>query len=287
MESVYYPDYSKFFQKPSDAPKDRVEFIWLGQAGFAFRYNDTTLIIDPYLSDYLSKKYKDGIFPHIRLMDMPILPENIKNLDILLSTHSHSDHMDPETIPKLTQANPNASIIIPGPTRDEAIKRGAPSKNIISAYSELPILIDEDLEIIPIPAAHEELQTDENGDHLFLGYIFKFGKIIAYHSGDCVPYDGLADLLKNNKVQIAFLPINGRDEYRRTNNIAGNFRISEVIEICKTTQIPKLVAHHFGMFAYNTVTDSELHSICDASSKELEIYIPQIHKLYVISENEK
>ena len=60
MKSVEYPNYAKFFKKPSDAPKDSVEFIWLGQAGFAFRYNNTTLIIDPYLSDYLSKKYKDG-----------------------------------------------------------------------------------------------------------------------------------------------------------------------------------------------------------------------------------
>jgi L-ascorbate metabolism protein UlaG (beta-lactamase superfamily) len=280
MESVEYPNYSKFFKKSSETSENTLEFIWLGQAGFAFRYNDITLIIDPYLSDFLAKKYKNGKFPHIRLIDIPIQPDQIFNIDVILSTHPHSDHMDPETLPKLAKSNPGVKIIVPGPAVEEAINRGAPGNFIIPAYSEQKIKITEEIEIIPIPAAHEEIKTNEKGEHLFLGYIFKFGNTSVYHSGDCVPYDELIRLLRKYKIQIAFLPINGRDDYRRENNIAGNFRISEVLEICKSASISQLVVHHFGMFAYNTVTNADLEYIKSQSSEYFEIVIPEMYRKY-------
>jgi L-ascorbate metabolism protein UlaG (beta-lactamase superfamily) len=280
MKCVKYPDYTQFFKKPSNSPKDSLEFIWLGQAGFAFRFNEISLIIDPYLSDYLSKKYKGKIFPHTRLMDIPIQPDAIYNLDLLLSTHSHSDHMDPETLPSLTRVNPSTKIIVPAPAVNQAISRGVPPGRIVSAFSEKSIKISETVEIIPIPAAHEVLKTDENGNHLYLGYIFKFGQLNAFHSGDCVPYDGLIELLTKYRVQVAFLPINGRDEHRQTHNIAGNFHISEVIEICKLVKISHLVVHHFGMFAYNTVTDEQLEDVRKISDSNLQIIIPEIFYKY-------
>ncbi len=282
IEFIDYPQYSKFFLKSSGTLKDILEFIWLGQAGFAFRYNDISLIIDPYLSDYLSKKYKNGIFPHIRLTEIPILPENIHNLDVLLSTHPHSDHMDPETIPQLVKSNPQLRIIVPAPTIEEAMKRGAPKNNIILAYSENPIIITDDIEIIPIPAAHEEIKKDELGNHFYLGYIFKFGQLTVYHSGDCIPYTELLNLIRKYEVEIAFLPINGRDEYRSLNNIAGNFQIPEVLHLCKIAPISQLIVHHFGMFEYNTVTKDQLEYIKSQSSSNLDITIPKVYRKYTI-----
>lgn len=280
MESTEYPNYKKFFRKPSNSPKNALDFIWLGQAGFAFRYNNTTHVVDPYLSNYLSKKYQDWVYPHVRLMDIPIQPEHIKDLDFLLLTHSHSDHMDPETLPAITKTNPHVKIIIPAPAMEEAVKHGAPTNNIILAFSEKTIKINSEIEIIPIPAAHEELKTDENGHHFYLGYIFRFGNRILYHSGDCVPYDGLLDLLIKYEVNLAFLPINGRDQSRRANNIAGNFYISEVLELCKDAKISQLVVHHFGMFAYNTVTNEQLGYIKSQSNTTLEIIIPEVFRKY-------
>ncbi|MBN2157274.1 MAG: MBL fold metallo-hydrolase [Candidatus Lokiarchaeota archaeon] len=282
MKAIPYPNYTNFFHKLSRSPKDTVEFIWLGQAGFGFRYNNISLIIDPYLSNYLSKKYKDSLFPHTRLMDIPIAPEQIKNLDFLISTHPHSDHMDPETIPLLFKGNPHMKFIIPAAAKEESIKRGAYSENLMPAISEKEIRISEEIVVIPIPAAHEELTKNEKGEHYYLGYIIKFGDHHLYHSGDCCPYDGLEQLLTQYGVQIAFLPINGRDEYRLSNGIAGNFRISEVLEICRKTSIHHLVVHHFGMFAYNTVTDGELEKLAECSTPDLGIIIPKMFYKYRI-----
>lgn len=40
--------------------------------------------------------------------------------------------------------------------------------------------------------------------------------------------------------------------------------------------------HHFGMFAYNTVTESELNDLRRKSSSNLHIIIPEINQIYKI-----
>ena len=61
-----------------------------------------------------------------------------------------------------------------------------------------------------IPAAHEQLATDEHGRHLYLGYIVRVGPITIYHSGDTVVYEGMADCFAHASVDVAILPINGK-----------------------------------------------------------------------------
>ncbi|TFG08006.1 MAG: MBL fold metallo-hydrolase [Promethearchaeota archaeon] len=266
-------------------PSGVIQLTWLGQAGFAIHFKNKLFIIDPYLSDYLSKKYKGKLFPHIRLMDIPILPEKIRNLDYILSTHAHSDHMDPETITVLSQNNPKCKMIVPSAEIEEAINRGARHEHLISANAEQIIKIDNDLKIIGMAAAHEKLKVNEKGEHHFLGYIFCLDEIKIYHSGDCIPYEGLSKKLKNLEIDIALLPINGRDEYRLENGIAGNFKIPEVLNLCKQAKIEHLIVHHFGMFAYNTVSDEQLRSLEKISSKNLKIIIPKINQAYKIIKN--
>ncbi|MCP4287321.1 MAG: MBL fold metallo-hydrolase, partial [Gammaproteobacteria bacterium] len=58
---------------------DEVHLWWLGQAGFALKYTDIVLLIDPYLSNFLAKKYKGKEFPHVRMMDPPLAPEEVRN----------------------------------------------------------------------------------------------------------------------------------------------------------------------------------------------------------------
>ena len=142
--------------------------------------------------------------------------------------------------------------------------------------------MQSNIKITGIGASHEELKINEKGDHHFLGYVFNLGGLKIYHSGDCIPYEGLIEKLRDLQIDMALLPINGRDEYRLSNNITGNFKIAEVLELCEKTEITKLIVHHFGMFAYNTVSDSELDELREKSSSKLQIIIPEINQIYKI-----
>ena len=270
------------FVKTKNAPLNEIQIAWIGQAGFIFKYGNKLLILDPYLSDYLSKKYNGKLFPHTRLMKIPINPENISNLDYILCSHAHSDHMDPETISILSDLNPNVKIIIPAAEHKEAIQRGAKSHQILPLNDGNRIKLDDDIEITGIAASHESLKINQKGEHHYLGFIIDFNGVRIYHSGDCVPYDGLIEKLMGSKIDIALLPINGRDEYRLKNNIMGNFYVSEVLDICKSAKIPFLIVHHFGMFAYNTVTKEVLENLRALNSPQFQIFIPDINAIYKI-----
>ena len=106
-------------------------FWWLGQAGFAYRLIDTRILIDPYLSDSLAKKYNGKEFPHIRMMPIPVNPRDLRGLNWVLITHRHTDHMDPETLIPLAKGNPEMKIILPAACINLALHYGLKKEQIV------------------------------------------------------------------------------------------------------------------------------------------------------------
>ena len=67
--------------------------IWLGQAGLLFEFDGMKVMVDPYLSDSVAKVNplnSRRVAVDERFFD--IRP------DILILTHDHLDHTDPENI---------------------------------------------------------------------------------------------------------------------------------------------------------------------------------------------
>lgn len=64
---------------------NHVRLFWLGQAGFAIRYRNTLMFVDPYLSNYLAEKYQNAEFKHRRMMPPPILPKEAAVADWMLA----------------------------------------------------------------------------------------------------------------------------------------------------------------------------------------------------------
>lgn len=225
--------------------------IWLGAAGFALATHGRLILIDPYLSDSLAAKYRGRLFPHIRLFPAPIAPSDIVGVEAVLHTHGHTDHLDPWTVADLASQGAKA-FVVPKACRLLAVERGVPAELLVEAVDGSRLKV-AGLSITAIPAAHEELLTDADGNHSCLGYIIDTGLTRIYHSGDCVPYPGLAERLREFRIDIALLPINGRDLYRTQNGVPGNFTVTEAVQLCRSAGIPELLCHHFGLFDFNTV----------------------------------
>ena len=238
-----------------------VRLFWLGQAGFAIRFRGTLIVVDPYLSDYLAEKYQNAEFKHRRMIPPPILPEEAAVADWLLATHKHSDHLDPWTVSGMVTANPNLKIMVPEAAAEHAKDMGVPEDKIILIDAGQTVTIDSGIRITALPSAHETLATDANGKHLYLGYVMRFGGLSVYHSGDCVPYRGLGNTLSARNIDLALLPINGRDAYRRERNIPGNFTLQEALNLCEQAAIPNMIGHHFGMFDFNTIDPKEARHV--------------------------
>ena len=112
--------------------KNNPGILWLGQAGFWIDTGAHKILIDPYLSNSLAKKYAGKKFPHIRMMPAPIAPENLSRPDLILITHAHTDHMDSETLQPIFKNYPDVPFIVPKAKLDVAQDRISPTANLIA-----------------------------------------------------------------------------------------------------------------------------------------------------------
>ena len=263
---------------------ERLRFWWLGQAGFIFFYKGRTLMIDPYLSDSLAEKYAGKEFDHVRMMPAPIQPRQAKNLNWLLCTHAHSDHMDPHSLPLLLRNNPECRIIAPAAEAERIQAIGLDTERVIPANDGDTIDLAEDISVCAVASAHEQIKTNRAGQHHFLGYIIRLGRFTVYHSGDCVPYPGLTDKLRDKNIDLALMPVNGRDDYRTSRGIIGNFTLGESLDLCRELDIPLMMCHHFGMFSFNTVDPDVLRARISQLEAGKMVLVPQPNERYSLSE---
>ena len=265
--------------------KNQIAIRWLGQAGFQIIFKDYRLMIDPYLSDCLEKKYAGKEFPHVRMMSSPLIISEIHDLDFILCTHRHSDHVDPEAVPILLKKNPKCQIVVPRAEKEHVIKTlGINEKRVIFINADESIRLNDCIQIEAVPSAHEELQMDEQGNHRYLGYIIRFDDIVLYHSGDCIPYVSLPHELKTRGIDIALLPVNGRDEFRASKGVPGNFTFEEDVTLCEQAGVSTMICNHFGMFSFNTIDEASLRQKAKAAITDSFLCIvPDVEKIYLIN----
>src|SRR5215207_5499641 len=96
---------------------------WLGQSGFLLQWKGKRVLIDPYLSDSLTKKYLTTGKPHSRMSELVVRPELLKNISVVTSSHNHTDHLDAETLIPVLKNNPAIKFIIPEANRDFVAER--------------------------------------------------------------------------------------------------------------------------------------------------------------------
>lgn len=222
---------------------------WLGQSGFLIQYQGKHLLFDPYLSDSLNKKYAGTDKPHTRISELVINPSLLDMIDVVTSSHNHTDHLDADTLLPIFDKNPAIKMIIPEANRAFVADR-------LKCDPESPIGLNDNqsIEIPPfkiygVPAAHNLLERDEAGRLKYMGFVAEFGPYKVYHSGDTLWYEGMADILKPFNVDVAFLPINGNKPERK---VAGNLSFEEAARLGKEITAKLVIPHHYHLFAFNT-----------------------------------
>ena len=350
---------------------EHLHLWWLGQSGFLVQWQNHHLLLDPYLSDSLTKKYAGTDKPHVRMTELIVAPERLDFIDVVTSSHNHTDHLDAETLIPLMRASPNLVLVIPeanrgfvadrlkvntdfplgldagtcceweggkladatvSELRNGSINRLSPSPDLRApspppgerdgvrgcgsmeastipesrfgamnhvtqpspaassggvsppgeASSETlgklaggtPALLGSStvqnppasplrtshftLRISAVPAAHNELEKDEQGRHRFLGYVVEFGPWTIYHSGDTIHYPSMEDWLRPWRIDVALLPINGDRPERRA---AGNLDGRETATLAKNVGARLVIPCHYDMFEFNTASPEEFENV--------------------------
>ncbi len=235
------------------APDGHVHLWWLGQSGFLVQFEGWHLLLDPYLSDSLTDKYAKTDKPHVRMTERVIDPGRLDFIDVVTSSHNHTDHLDAETLRPLRFANPSMTLVVA-----EANRAFAADRVGVEADALVGLAIGDHVEVGPfrfeaVPAAHEALSPE------FVGYVVRCGDWTLYHSGDTVRFDGMAEALRPHRIDVALLPINGRAPERR---VAGNLDAREAAVLGRDIGARVVIPCHYEMFAFNTADPMAFEEAC-------------------------
>ncbi|MCR9249738.1 MAG: MBL fold metallo-hydrolase [bacterium] len=224
----------------------------LGQVGYIFEIEGSKIVIDPYLSDYVSDLYGNAFR---RAIPIPMRGSEIKDLDLLLITHEHEDHCDPNTIQDICKANKEVSIICSLNCNEiiskiEGVNILNPTVGYVHNLKNISIRIT--------PASHTNLEI-QNGHSRYMGFILEFNGYKIYHPGDTIPFDTKEYF--EGGFDLAFFPINERNYFREREGIVGNMTCREAIEWSKELDVKNWIPTHWDLFPGNSTNKEELDLI--------------------------
>jgi L-ascorbate metabolism protein UlaG (beta-lactamase superfamily) len=239
--------------------RNGMTLYWLGQAGFVIDTPALRVVIDPYLSDALAAKYRDTEFPHARMAAAPLAPDELGTVDLVLCTHHHTDHLDGDTLRPLAERLPELRFVVPAAAMEVARQRtGVVLDRLIGVDAFQTLSPLPGLAITVMRAAHETIERDADGRHRFLGYGLNISQHRIFHSGDTIPFAGQSGEISAFAPHIALLPVNGRSARLHAAGFAGNLSLAEAIALVTQCGVPAMIAHHYGMFAFNSADPHEI-----------------------------
>ena len=223
-----------------ESPIDsRIAAWWLTQASWMVRFqNGPLILIDPWWRDLFAGDRWGKL-----LGEFPLEPEEHPEPDLVLCTHWHDDHICPESIPRLATHFPSVKFVVPNRSVNLFKEWNISEDRIIPMKGSDSIVVDG-IEIHAIPAAHEELDINEDGAW-YLGYVLNYNDSVVLHMGDSRPYPGWHSAFKNvsKHYDLVFACINGND----------NLRHDEAVDLAMELEPELIVPMHYGMDPGNTV----------------------------------
>lgn len=253
------------------ADDTQLNLWWLGQSGYLVTWSGTRILIDPYLSDALTAKYLHTDKPHTRMSERVLDPTLLRNIDIVSSSHNHTDHLDGETLIPLIRNNQDISMVIPEANRAFVCERVGMPLSFPIGLNDGETIEVKGVGFTGIPAAHNEIERDDQGRCRYMGYVVRIGGLRIYHSGDTLHFRGMEDILEPMEIDLALLPINGNDPAR---GVAGNLDPAEAVQLAKRIGAKLTVPCHYDMFTFNSADPGDFARAADACSLPYRILRP-------------
>ena len=228
-----------------------LSITYLGQVGFILKHRGVSIVIDPYLTDsgdrtpYFERGFWRRNYPP------PLKAEDLRDIDLVLCSHDHLDHTDPETLTGIAEASPRALFAGPRKSTKVIEASGIPTSRIKTLNADGSTFRFAEAMIHPVAAAHEEYELDSEGYHSYLSFLIQWGSWTLFHAGDTVCTPELSAELENYRIDVAFLPINGRDAARQKLGIVGNMNETEAAALAVRHRVGLVVPTHYDLCENN------------------------------------
>jgi L-ascorbate metabolism protein UlaG (beta-lactamase superfamily) len=156
-------------------PTGKDEVIWLGHASYLMHLSGVTILTDPvWLDNWVLKRYSE----------LPLIPEQLKNVDYILISHDHRDHCDESTLKLLGGLLPNAKILT-GLNMGKLLQPWLPKNSIQEAGWFQSYDLKESIRITFVPTRHWSRRgLWDTNQRLWGGYFIETAERSVYFMGD-------------------------------------------------------------------------------------------------------
>ena len=218
--------------------KNEILFVWFNRyAGVTIKTPSKTLVIDP----------------------VDIKPRNFKNVEAVLITHEHYDHLDQplvSQIHKLTQCE-----VVADPTSARRLQNVIPPEKLRAIHPDSEVKFGEasiKAEKSNHPAATPVsfIITSEDG-------------VKIYHTSDSLPFPEMAAIGKREKLDVVFCTV----------GIAPSTSPETGVEIARLTKPKVAVPYHTGL----TQDLKKFAELLKKDMPKVTCLIPEIGKIYQVS----
>lgn len=200
-----------------------MKITYLGQAGLLFEKNGFKIMIDPYLSNSVEKinpkNYRRVAVDESFLKIKP---------DVMIFTHNHLDHYDPETVVHYINADSNILVLAPKSVWDEVRKIGGNNNYVL--FNRHTTWTENGIEFIAVKAEHSDITP--------IGVIIDDGEKKYYVTGDTLYNEEIFGDIPDD-IYALFLPVNG---------VGNNMNMTDAARFAKRINAQKTLPLHIGMF---------------------------------------
>lgn len=236
---------------------DQMLFTWLGQLCGLLQISGINFFTDPQIGDHLMLTR----FGPKRLISSPMDLDAVKyatdnNLNFVLVSHDHPDHLEMALIPKLANST---MWVVPLGFRAKLARRGVhnvvemdwwDTLDLTPYITSQPLVNGDKYELVCVPAMHwsGRYVLDSNTTLWCLYIIRKNGKSIAYHAGDTGYCEDLFNIIgkRYGPTLLLLLPIGQYCPlwHQKPRHISP----AESLKICDHIQSKYMKGVHWGTF---------------------------------------
>ena len=251
---------SRWFRRPGRAAAAPLPSVRRGQVGISFaghaslvvRYANLAIACDPMLGRWCKGIHRE-VAPGLS-------PAELGDVDLILISHDHMDHLHPPTLAKLPRA---ATVIVPPRTAHHVADLG------FARVVELGV--GQSVQIRRVDIATTVLHHGTTR-HPASGYVIRGEGPSVFFCGDSGYFSGFAEIGRRYRPDIALLPIGG---YLPVSFRERHMSPLDALYAFEDLQSRIMIPHHYGAFALS------YEHLCDpgqwlrrlVAENDLEIYV--------------
>jgi len=250
-------------------PEASVALWWLGQASFLVKSPGGVLVaLDPYLTNSCKAVGEAYGYDMDRRVPPLMAPADLVGIDAYVVTHSHQDHLDPDTLQGFRAAGGRARYVAPADASEKLQALGVAPEEIEDVWPNRAVTL-RDLTVratLAIPPSRNDLTH--------VGYLMSVaGGPSVYFTGDTDYHEVLGECMAEDRPDVLVAVINGA--FR-------NLSAAQAATLAKQIDPKVVIPCHHDLFPDNSLpprilrTNLQMHGMGDRY-RELKYGVPYVY----------